>query len=136
MFHETKERHLTESNLLYFGAPTGKGFHILSCLRSCWWYANRMEIYLLDIKAVECGSFSLTAQFAAKSDGYEWWLSCIYGPPTNNGKKRILDGINDLGNLVDRSWCIGGAFNEVSLYCIEAEEGNHHMINLTSGSQI
>lgn len=62
-------------------------------------------------------------------NGYEWWLSCIYGPPTNNGKKRILDEINDLGNLVDRSWCMGGDFNEVSLYRIEAEEGHHHMVN-------
>lgn len=47
---------------------------------------------LLDLKAVEYGIVSLSTKFATTYDSYEWWLSCLYDPPTNK-KDRILDGI-------------------------------------------
>lgn len=53
---------------------------------------------LLDILAVEYGSYSLTAKFTTKFEGYKWWLSCIYGLSTNDGKKDFWLEINDLRN--------------------------------------
>lgn len=32
---------------------------------------------LLEIKAVEYGFLSITAQFVTKAGGFVWWLSCI-----------------------------------------------------------
>lgn len=33
--------------------------------------------------------------------------------PTNLGKKDFWTELNDIGNLVDKAWCIGRDFNEI-----------------------
>lgn len=45
--------------------------------------------------------------------GFQWWLSCIYGPSIYSNKNDIWIELNDLGNLIDNPWCVLGDFNEI-----------------------
>lgn len=68
---------------------------------------------LFKLEAFECGAFSLSARLLDRKLGTSWCISCIYGPASNIGKEEYWIELNDLGNLTEGNWCIGGDFNEV-----------------------
>lgn len=52
-------------------------------------------------------------KFRDKLEGTQWWLSCIYGPSFHSSKCGFWIELDDLGNLIDGLWCVGGDFNEI-----------------------
>lgn len=62
---------------------------------------------------VEYGTFSLLAKLQDKQVDNQWWITCIYGPPSNMGKLEFWMELNDIGNLIVGPWYIGGDFNEI-----------------------
>lgn len=61
----------------------------------------------------EHGSSSLSMKLKGILDRQLWWITCIYGPPSNRGKSDFWIELNDIGNLVDGPWCIGGDFSDI-----------------------
>lgn len=57
--------------------------------------------------------FSLSVKLRNKQEGFQWWLSCIYGPSLHSNKHEFSIDLNDLENLTDGRWCAGGDFNEI-----------------------
>lgn len=94
------------------GAELGKGFILLQLVqRRDVLIAWKSELFKLE--ALECGAFSLSARLLDRKLGTSWCISCIYGPASNIGKEEYWIELNDLGNLTEGKWCIGGDFNEV-----------------------
>lgn len=77
---------------------------------------------MFELKAGEFGLFFLCQTFRLHL-GQSWWISCIYGPSSNIGKDEVWIEHNDIGNLVDGAWCVGGDFNEF-LYLLD-RNGRH-----------
>lgn len=75
----------------------------------------RWKTELFDIQATEQGIFSLSIKISNRDNWFSWWLSCIYGPSTNKDKEEFWIELNDLGNLGERAWCVGGDLNEILL---------------------
>lgn len=57
--------------------------------------------------------FSLSVKLRNKQEGFQWWLSCIYGPSLHSNKHDFWIDLNYLGNLIDGPWCVGRDFNEI-----------------------
>lgn len=68
---------------------------------------------LLKLDAVEYGPFSLSSKFLECNSEFSRLNSCIYGPASNNGQEEFWVELNELGDLTEGAWCIGGDFNEV-----------------------
>lgn len=68
---------------------------------------------LFEINQIEYGGFSFSVRVRNKQDSSHWWLSCIYGPSIHSNKEDFWIELNDLGNLIDGLWCVGGDFNEI-----------------------
>lgn len=120
--------------MLRFGVP-GEKIIFPACCRFSRRLLTAWRKDLLHILAVEHGSYALATKFSSKNDGYEWWLSCIYGSSTNDGKEDFWLELNDLKNLVDRFWCMGGDFDEAVNISDRSgrRRANHHMATLMIG---
>lgn len=79
---------------------------------------DRMEDRIFDVNQIEYGVFSLYVRLRKKQDGLQWLLSCIYGPTVHLNKEDFWIELDDLGNLIEGPWCVGGDFNEI-LYAMD-----------------
>lgn len=78
----------------------------------CWWIINCWKSDMFDDLEVEYGTFSLLVNLKDKQQGNLWWITCIYGPSTNTGKRSFGQNKRHC-NLIDGPWCIRGDFNEI-----------------------
>lgn len=56
--------------------------------------------------------FSLSANIVL-SDGFNWWITAVYGPAKRKDRNRLLEEIVSLNNLCSSNWLIEGDFNVI-----------------------
>lgn len=82
-----KKNVVCRKRLASFWGLRGKDYIFVPAKRAAGGLLIGWKSDFFNMKAVEYGSFSITAQLLAKNDGFVWWLNCIYGPSTREGKK-------------------------------------------------
>lgn len=65
---------------------------------------------MLEVQQIEYGIPSLSVKLKGKREGKQWCLSYIYSPSIYSSKADFWTDLNDLANLIDRHWCLGGDF--------------------------
>lgn len=70
---------------------------------------------LFNVTAFEFRIFSLSPKLLDFQSDLSRWLSCVYGLSSNFNRENLIE-LNDLGNLVDGAWCVGGDFQRDPLF--------------------
>lgn len=106
MLQETKKLSIDKNCFRSFGeARTKIGFTLRPKGRQGGMLiAWRTDLY--EVKAVEYGIYSVSVKLLNQGS---WWLLCIYSLSSNGGKEEFWIELNDLSNLVEGTWWIGGA---------------------------
>lgn len=55
-------------------------------------------------------NFSISAN-VSNSDGYNWWISAIYGSAKRKNRKAFWKELSNLASACVPNWLIGGDFN-------------------------
>lgn len=69
--------------------------------------------------------FTLTAQVRQLSGDSVWWLSCVYGPQSDQDKIMFLQELRDIRSGCAGMWMIAGDFNMI----YRAADKNNHRLN-------
>ncbi|KAL4189713.1 hypothetical protein AMTRI_Chr08g166760 [Amborella trichopoda] len=64
----------------------------------------------------DCVLRHISILFSGLVDGFKWCLTNVYGPNRPDERAQFLDELNALTNFANVPWCIGGDFNDLSLY--------------------
>ena len=70
-------------------------------------------------------SYSLTAKAALLQGDKTWWITCVYGPQTDQEKLLFLDELREVRAACPGPWLICGDFNLI----YQAEDKNNHRLN-------
>lgn len=65
---------------------------------------------VLSVTDIKVGSFSLTIHITL-ADGFNFWLTGIYGPPRARDRGLFWDELKELSSLCTEGWLLGGDFN-------------------------
>lgn len=62
------------------------------------------------IGASRTDSYSISVQFCP-IEGEAWWLTCVYGPQSNDGKISFLNELHSIRAQCVGPWAVAGDFN-------------------------
>lgn len=96
MLQETKKHPIDKRCFVSFRVGRNKDWVFSSLDGSvliCW------KADLFDTKAIEHRIYSLSIKISNRDSGFSWWLSCIYGPPTDKVIEEFWINQNVLGNF-------------------------------------
>ena len=109
-------REICGASFAYFFQPASNtcGGILLAWRSNIWLVTNPLS-----------RSHSLTAQVTMLQNDETWWLTCVYGPQTDQEKIFFLDKLREVRATCSGTWSVRGDFNLI----YQAEDKNNHRLN-------